>query len=126
MTVIFHFNQQTAAMNQTQYHSNLDTLMTHIEDILDEADTDLDYVNNNGLLTITCESGVQIIISRQAPLLQLWVASPSGGMRFVYDQEQHFWYQDDELQTKFGLMLTKVLAQYTGESFDCKALDENE
>ncbi len=110
-------------MNETQYHSNLDTLMTHIEDILDMADTDLDYVNNNGLLTITCESGVQIIISRQAPLLQLWVASPSGGMRFIFNQAQHCWCQDDQQKTPFGVMLNQLLAEYAGEPLDCGVLD---
>ena len=28
-------------------------------------------------MTITCESGVQLIVSRQAPLLQLWLAKSS-------------------------------------------------
>ena len=112
-------------MNETQYHSKLDIIMTQIEDILDLADSDLDYVNNNGLVTITSESGVQIIISRQAPLLQLWVASPSGGMRFLYNQDLQLWHQEDDQQTSLGQTLTKLLQEYAGEHFDCSALDQD-
>ena len=110
-------------MNEAQYHANLDDLMVDIEDILDEAETDLDYVTTGGLLTITCESGVQLIVSRQAPLLQLWLASPAGGMRFVFDEENDTWRQDDEQADSFAVVFGRVLAQFAGEELDCSGLE---
>ena len=109
-------------MNEAQYHANLDDLMVDIEDILDEAETDLDYVTTGGLLTITCESGVQLIVSRQAPLLQLWLASPAGGMRFVFDEDDDTWRQDDEQADSFATVFGRVLAEFSGEELDCSSL----
>ena len=110
-------------MNEAQYHANLDDLMVDIEDILDEAETDLDYVTTGGLLTITCESGVQLIVSRQAPLLQLWLASPAGGMRFVFDEDSDTWRQDDEQADSFAVVFGRVLTQFAGEELDCSGLE---
>ena len=110
-------------MNEAQYHAQLDNLMVELEDILDEAETDLDFVTSGGLMTITCESGVQLIVSRQAPLLQLWLASPAGGMRFVFDSEANAWQQDDEQAASFGTVMGQILAQFADEDLDCSSLD---
>ena len=110
-------------MNETQFHANIDRLMMKLEDLLDEAETDLDYINSGGLLTITCESGVQLVVSRQTPLLQLWLASPIGGMRFVFDQEQQIWRQDDEQAASFGTVMQHILVKFTDQKLDCSRLD---
>ncbi|MDP6968227.1 MAG: iron donor protein CyaY [Gammaproteobacteria bacterium] len=110
-------------MNEAQYHAQLDDLMVKVEEILDAAETDLDFVTSGGLMTITCESGVQVIVSRQAPLLQLWLASPAGGMRFVYDGPTNTWHQDDEQAASFGRVMGQVLAQFAREELDCSSLD---
>ncbi len=109
-------------MNEAQYHANLDELMVNIEDILDTAETDLDYVTSGGLLTITCESGVQLVVSRQAPLLQLWLASPAGGMRFVFDEQSDTWQQEGDQEESFAIVFGRLLAQFAGEQLDCSAL----
>jgi CyaY protein len=116
-------NKVEFSMNEAQYHAQLDDLMVNLEDILDEAETDLDFVTSGGLMTITCESGVQLVVSRQAPLLQLWLASPAGGMRFVFDEANNAWQQDDEQAASFGTVLGQILAQFAQEELDCSSLD---
>ena len=110
-------------MNEVQFHDNVDNLMMSLEDILDEADSDIDYVTSGGLQTITCESGVQLVVSRQAPLLQLWLASPAGGMRFIWQEDQQLWQQDDERKASFATVMQEILARFAEESFDCSSLD---
>ncbi|MCP4791530.1 MAG: iron donor protein CyaY [Gammaproteobacteria bacterium] len=110
-------------MNEAQYHAQLDNLMMHLEEILDAAESDLDYVTSGGLMTITCESGVQLVVSRQAPLLQLWLASPAGGMRFVFDEAVSTWFQDDETAASFAHVMGHILARFADEELDCSSLD---
>ena len=110
-------------MYEAQYHAQLDDLMVKLEEILDAAVTDLDVVTSGGLMTITCESGIQLIVSRQAPLLQLWLASPAGGIRFVYDGQTNTWRQADKQGSGFGSIMGQVLAQFAEEELDCSCLD---
>ena len=110
-------------MNEAQYNDQLDYLMVKLEEILDTAETDLDFVTSGGLMTITCESGVQLIVSRQAPLSQLWLASPAGGMRFVYDDLSNTWREDNKQAAGFGQVMGQILAQFAQETLDCSDLD---
>ena len=110
-------------MNEVEYHARLDELMAKVEEILEGAETDLDYVTSGGLMTISCESGVQLIVSRQTPLLQLWLASPAGGMRFIYDVQTNTWHQVDEQTASFSRIMSQLLAQFAQEELDFSCLD---
>ena len=54
-------------MSEALFHERVDNLFLHVEEILDEADSDIDFVNSSGLLTISCENKSQVILSRQPP-----------------------------------------------------------
>lgn len=70
-------------MTEAQFNQQVDELMFSIEETIDDSGADLDYENSGGMLTITCESnGSQIILSRQAPLREIWLAARSGGFHF--------------------------------------------
>jgi len=47
-------------MSEAQFHEQVDDLFLQVEEILDEAESDIDYVNTSGLLTISCENASQI------------------------------------------------------------------
>lgn len=83
-------------MNENQFNQNLDELMMAIEDAIEEAGLDIDYETAAGILTLTCENGSQIILSRQTPLLQLWVAAKSGGFHFDFDKKKGEWVCNGE------------------------------
>ena len=48
---------------------------------LDAADGDVDWSENDGVLTIECAGG-SIVVNRHVPNRELWVAARSGGVHF--------------------------------------------
>ena len=71
-------------MNDSEFHRLADTLWMTIEERLDDwdGDSDIDCEINGGILTITFENGSKIIINRQEPLHQVWLAAKQGGYHF--------------------------------------------
>lgn len=75
-------------MNDSQYHQLVDELLVKIEESLDECDVDIDYESAEGILTIIFVNGSKIIINKQAPLHQVWVATKYNGHHFAYQDEK--------------------------------------
>ena len=71
-------------MNDSEFHRLADTLWMTIEERLDDwdGDSDIDCEINGGVLTISFENGSKIIINRQEPLHQVWLATKQGGYHF--------------------------------------------
>lgn len=96
-------------MTEAQFNQLVDELMFSIEEAIDDSGADLDYENNSGMLTITCEcNGSQIILSRQPPLGEIWLAARSGGFHFNLQasEEGEVW-----LNTVTGEPLSKMLSE---------------
>jgi CyaY protein len=106
-------------MTESEFMSRVDATLERIEELLDDAETDLDCESNGGMLTVKCENGSQIIFTRQPPVKQLWVATRNGGFHFDHDGEQ--WLRDTD-----GASLTEVLtaafAEQAGETFDFQGI----
>jgi len=98
------------SLNPSQFHDLIDELQEQLEDLLDESELDLDIENNGGVLTIGFENNSQIILSRQEPLQQLWLAARSGGFHFDYLHTEQRWYCATE-QQHLDTMLTKIFAE---------------
>lgn len=81
-------------MNENQFNQNLDELMMAIEDAIDDQELDIDYETAAGILTLTCPDDSKVILSRQTPLLQLWLAAKSGGFHFDFDEKKNSWICD--------------------------------
>ncbi|MEM8593928.1 MAG: iron donor protein CyaY [Pseudomonadota bacterium] len=74
-----------------------------IEDAIDSQGDELDYENQSGMLTIFCPDGSQVIVSRQAPTEELWLAAKSGGFHFsLADGAKICWRstRDDSMHLK--------------------------
>lgn len=69
-------------MNDSEFHRLADSLWMTIEERLDDwdGDSDIDCEINGGVLTISFENGSKIIINRQEPLHQVWLATKQGGL----------------------------------------------
>jgi CyaY protein len=96
-------------MTEAQFNQLVDELMFSIEEAIDDSGADLDYENSSGMLTITCEcNGSQIILSRQPPLKEIWLAARSGGFHFNLQasEEGEVW-----LNTVTGEPLGKMLSE---------------
>lgn len=73
-------------MNPTQYHELVDAQWMLIEDGIDACGADIDYETTGNVLTLDFADRSQIVINRQEPLYEIWLASKSGGFHFRYQE----------------------------------------
>jgi CyaY protein len=69
-------------MNESEFHRAVDAVLARVEasvEALDGLDVDLE----SGILTITCADGSRVIVNRQTPNREIWVAARSGGFHFA-------------------------------------------
>lgn len=78
-----------------------------------DGDSDIDCEINGGVLTITFENGSKIIINRQEPLHQVWLATKQGGYHF--DLKGDEWICDRSGET-FWDLLEQAATQQAGET----------
>lgn len=71
-------------MTESQYHEMLDQLFIAIEQALDDCVVDIDYESAEGILTCILPNQSKIILNKQPPLLQLWVATKFNGHHFNF------------------------------------------
>ena len=69
-------------MNETEFHQLVDIQMQNIEEAIDESEADVDYEVTGNVMTLEFENRSQIIINRQEPMREIWLASKSGGFHF--------------------------------------------
>lgn len=79
-------------MNDSQYNLMADELFLAIEEAVEEvvesSGEDIDYEGVSGLLTLTFTNGSKIIINKQAPLHEIWVATKFNGHHFSLNNDQ--------------------------------------
>ncbi len=110
-----------STMNEARFHGLVDALQQQVEDAFDDSDLDLDLENAGGVLTVRFENGSQLILSRQAPLRQLWVAAKSGGFHFDYDEASGLWRHDGS-QEPLGALLNRATLEQGGEDVEFPGL----
>lgn len=69
-------------MNDTEFHQLVDAQLQNIEEAIDESGADIDYEVTGNVMTLEFEDRSQIIINRQEPMHEIWLASKSGGFHF--------------------------------------------
>jgi len=69
-------------MNESDFHRAVDEVLARIESAVEAAD-ELDVDLESGILTVTCPDDSRIIVNRQTPNREIWVAARSGGFHFV-------------------------------------------
>jgi iron-sulfur cluster assembly protein CyaY len=74
-------------------------------------DGDLDWSENDGVLTIDCGAGGRIIVNRHVPNSELWVAAKSGG--FHFRAEGGAW-KDTRSGEELGAALRRLLQAQAG------------
>ncbi|SJL85077.1 iron donor protein CyaY [Vibrio palustris] len=75
-------------MNDTEFHQLADVQLQTIEEMIDNSGADIDYETSGNVMTLEFEDRSQVIINRQEPMKELWLASRSGGFHFRYENEQ--------------------------------------
>jgi CyaY protein len=69
-------------MSESEFHQAVDAVLARVESALDDA-PGLDCDVAGGILTIECADGSRIIVNRQAPNREIWVAAKSGGFHYA-------------------------------------------
>lgn len=69
-------------MTTPSYDDLCAALFAAIESLLDERDADFD--NNGNIIEVITDDDDKIIINKQPPMREVWLASKSGGRHFVY------------------------------------------
>lgn len=100
----------TEAEFEQTYRASLMQIEEAIERAIDADDIDLDYETVNDILTLECEDGSSIIITKQSATQQLWLAAKSGGFHFEYSQENKAWLCTQQAQS-FLPMLENIILQ---------------
>ncbi len=101
-------------MTESEFNELADETLLSIEEAVDESGADIDYDNAGGILTLEFENGSQIIINRQTPLSQIWVAAKSGGFHFDYDADKNTWHLEGKGDELFAC-LSRYCTEQAGE-----------
>jgi len=102
-------------VNEGEFNQKVDDTLSAIEDALDVCAAELDWDFVGGILTIECNNGSQVIINRQAPARQIWVAARAGGFHFDYHADENCWKQDN---LELFALLNKSLSEQSGETVE--------
>ncbi|KXF82498.1 iron donor protein CyaY [Enterovibrio coralii] len=102
-------------MNTSQYHELVDAEWMAIEEGIDESGADIDYETNGNVLTLEFENRSQIIINRQEPMSEIWLASKSGGFHFAYKDGK---WLCSKTGMEFMAMVKQECAKHAGEAVD--------
>ena len=70
-------------MNESEFHRAVDAVLARIERAA-EATEGIDADLEAGILTLGCPDGSRIIVNRQTPNREIWVAARSGGFHYAW------------------------------------------
>jgi CyaY protein len=99
----------------TQFIATADALLARIGAALDEAlsdaDADVDWSLNDGILEIDCGPGGKLIVNRHVPNREIWVAARSGGFHF---RDQDGAWVDTRSGERLDALLARLLREQAG------------
>ncbi len=77
-------------MNDSEYNLLSDEILLAVEEAIEDCGVDIDYEGVGGLLTLTFLNTTKIIINKQAPLQEIWIATKFNGHHFQFIDNQWF------------------------------------
>jgi CyaY protein len=83
------------AMTESEFNARVDETLLLIERSLEASDADIDFESTAGILEIEFADGSRIIVNRQTPNREIWVAARSGGFHFALKNEAWRGTRDD-------------------------------
>lgn len=103
-------------MTESEFNELAEQTMISIEEAIDDSGADIDYDTISDILTLEFENASQIIINKQAPATQLWVAARSGGFHFDYDEATASWRLDSDPSQELFACLSRYCSEQSGEA----------
>lgn len=98
------------SVTEAEFHQRIDRVQQTIEAIIDAADVAIDYDTEAGVQTLSFANGAKLILSRQAPLRQLWLAARSGGFHLAWQETAQCW-----ADSRSGETLPELLSRLCAE-----------
>lgn len=102
-------------MNDSEFIDLTDAVLARIENAIDDADLDADFVRNGGVLELEFDSGAKVIINRHEPNRELWIAARSGGFHFGL-KDDGSWINARNGE-EFFAALQALISEAAGEPF---------
>lgn len=99
-------------MNESEFLDVTDRIFSRIEDAIDDAGLDADFVTNGNVLEIEFDDGGKIVVNRHAANQELWIAAKSGGYHFAHQDGQWLAARDG---AEFFSTLKTAIAQACGQ-----------
>jgi CyaY protein len=103
-------------MNESEFNQLAEQTMMDIEQAIEESGAEIDYDTISDILTLEFENGSRIIINKQTPVSQLWVAAKSGGFHFDYDDASKSWRLDSNPEEELFSCLSRYCSEQAGET----------
>ena len=97
-------------MNESEFHRAADAILARIESCLEDAG-DLDVSLESGILDVECPDGSHVIVNRQTPNREIWVAARSGGFHFRFVDGE---WRDTRSGTELFASLARVIEAQSG------------
>ncbi|RIY33037.1 iron donor protein CyaY [Psittacicella hinzii] len=96
-------------IDTARYLQEIDRVWNEITETLEDNDIDVDSYVIGSVFTIEAADKSQVIINRQEPKHELWLASTAGASHFAYDPEKDDWINTADNQTSFWYLLDIAL-----------------
>ena len=96
---------------ESTFHARVDAVLESIERAVEAADADIDSEINGGILTLEFDGGSKIIVNRQTPNREIWVAAKSGGFHFRFDGAA---WRDTRSGESLSSLLSRVISEQSG------------
>lgn len=106
-------------ISESEFIALTERALAAIGAAIDASGADLDWSENDGVLTIECPDGGRLIVNRHVPNREIWVAARSGGFHFRGDGGR---WRDSRGGEELSAALSRLLRQEAGASVDFSAL----
>ncbi len=105
-------------MNESEFNQLAEQTLIAIEEAIEASGAEIDYDTISDILTLEFENGSQIIINKQTPATQIWVAAKSGGFHFDYDSASQSWRLDSDASQELFDCLSRYCSEQAGETVE--------
>src|SRR5215472_1956462 len=99
--------------DESAFIASTERVLRAIGEALDAAESDVDWSENDGVLTIECGGG-RIIVNRHVPNREVWVAARSGGFHFAARDGA---WRDTRSGEELAAVLQRLLQEQCGAAF---------
>ncbi|MBH9552425.1 iron donor protein CyaY [Inhella gelatinilytica] len=104
-------------MQDADYHQRAETLLRRLEAQADawlqEDDLDVDASRNGGVLELTLPNRTKLVVNKQPPLSEVWLAAQAGGFHFRWRDDQ---WRDTKSGERFEQVFLEHMSRQAGRA----------